>query len=456
MGIHDYVRILRRNIVLIAAATLIGVSAGAAWALWTPARYEAEAQLFVTSQGTEAGSSADLRLGTDFVRQAVASYVSVIPTALVLEPVISDLGLDERPDELAQRVTATAGLDTVVISIKVSDIGPDGAARTANAIADSFTSVVSEQLERSKGDGLSPVRVETIQPAQVPVSPAGPSGVIALVVGAILGLAGGVTLAAVRTFLDTRVRTIEDVERSLPVPLLGGIALDPESKKHPLIVATAARDPRAEAFRALRTNVQFLRNDTRSLAFVITSANPSEGKSTTAANLALAFAENGTKVALVDADLRRPRAADLFGLEGGVGLSDVLVGRVGTLDVLQRWAQGTLFIVPAGALPPNPAEILGSSAMSKLLDELRAAFDIVIIDAPPLLAVTDAAVIGRAVDGIILVAAAGSTTRPQLSSAARNAETAGARVVGSVVTMLPTAGADKTSYGAYAYAANGS
>lgn len=455
MELHDYIRILRRNIVLIIATTLIGIAAGAASALLTPPRYDATTQLFVATQSSGDASNNELRQGTDFARQAVQSYVNIIPTALVLDPVIADLGLDESAAQLAERVSVSATQNTVVISITVSDPGPEGAARIANAIADSFTTVVSEQLERSTAERPSPVRIETVQPAQVPVDPAAPNMRLALALGALAGLAAGIAVAILRAVADTRIRTVEDVEKIVPAPLLGGIALDPESKKRPLIVAASARDPRAEAFRALRTNVQFLTTTGGPLAFVVTSANPSEGKSTTAANLAIAFAEAGSKVVLVDADLRRPKTAEYFGIEGGVGLSDVLVSRASLLDVLQRWGQGTLFILPSGAVPPNPAELLGSTTMSKLLDELRTAFDVVIIDAPPVLAVTDAAVVGRAVDGVILVAAAGSTTRARLTSAVKNIETAGSRIAGTVVTMLPTAGADKTSYGVYAYVAKG-
>jgi succinoglycan biosynthesis transport protein ExoP len=450
VDVHDYARILRRNIVLIIATTLIGLAAGAANALVTPARYEASTQLFVAASSPTSSSNNDLRQGTEYARQAVLSYVDVISSALVLQPVIDDLGLEETVDELAERVSATANLNTVVITIRVEDDRPDGAARVADAVSDSFTAVVAEELERPTGDRVSPVRIETLQPATVPTDPSAPNVRLALAVGTLLGLAVGIAIAVLRTVLDTRVRTVEDVERTVPAPLLGGIALDPTSKKQPLIVAEASRHPRAEAFRALRTNVQFLSTGGRQ-TLVLTSANAGEGKSTTAANLALAFAETGARTVLVDADLRRPRMADYFGVEGGVGLSDVLIGRVGVSEVLQQWAQGSLFLLPAGAVPPNPAEMLGSPAMEALMLQLRAAFDVVIFDAPPVLAVTDAAVIGRAVDAVLLVAAAGSTRRSQLESAVQNIETAGSRVSGTVVTMLPTAGADKTSYGVYAY-----
>src|SRR5690606_20414304 len=141
--------------------------------------------------------------------------------------------------------------------------------------------------------------------------------------------------------------------------------------------------------------------------FVVTSSGPAEGKSTVAANLAIAAAEAGLRVALIDADLRLPRIASHFGIEGGIGLSDVLAGRLSANDALQRWGRGTLFVLPSGTVPPNPAELLGSGAMSDLIAAFRETFDLVVIDAPPVLLVTDAAVAARHADGVLLVAAAG-------------------------------------------------
>ncbi|MBD7958571.1 polysaccharide biosynthesis tyrosine autokinase [Microbacterium sp. Sa4CUA7] len=453
MAIQDYVRILRRNLVLIISLTLIGVSAGALAALTTPASYSASTQLYV-AVGGDKGSSSELNQGTSFARQAVTSYVSVIASSIVLDPVIEQLGLDETAEELAARVHASAGLNSVVIDVTVDDASPERAARIANAVGESFTAVVAARLEAPTGDRPSPVRIETLQPAQVPLAPTAPNMRLSLALGGLLGLAAGVGIALLREVLDTRIRTVKDVEEITGAPTLGGIALDPEAKKRPLVVAAAARDPRAEAYRSLRTNMQFLAIGGGAAAYVITSAGPSEGKSTTAANLAIAFAETGARVALLDGDLRKPKVADYFGIEGGLGLADVLVGRVAASDVIQRWGRGTLFLLPAGTVPPNPAELLGSTAMGKLMGELKAAFDVIIIDAPPTLLVTDAAVVSRFTDGAIVVAAAGSTTRPRLASAVQSIEAVGSQVLGTVVTMVPTAGADKTAYGTYAYASH--
>ncbi|PRA81993.1 polysaccharide biosynthesis tyrosine autokinase [Microbacterium sp. MYb66] len=452
MDIHDYLRVFRRNVVLIISATLIGVSVGALVALNTAPRYEASTELLVAAQ-SPSGSSVELNLGRTYAQQAITSYVALVSSSLVLQPVIDDLGLDVEPSALAGKVRASAAINSLAITVTVSDRNPSQAARLANAIGDSFATVVVEQLEKRPDDASSLIRIDTLQAAQVPVTPVAPNMVLSILIGGLIGLAAGIGGSALRTILDTRIRSTKDVERATAAPLLGAIAFDSNASSQPLIMAANRSDPRAEAFRSLRTNVQFLAIGGESAVFVVTSAGPGEGKSTTAANLAIAFAESGARVALVDGDLRLPRVADYFGIEGGVGLSDVLAGRIPASEAMQRWGRGTLFLLPAGTVPPNPAELLGSGGMKSLLAELKRAFDVIIIDAPPVLLVTDATVIASRANGALLVAASGKTTIPRLSAAVESIEKIGANVLGTIVTMLPTTGVDKASYGEYSYGA---
>jgi capsular exopolysaccharide synthesis family protein len=142
-----------------------------------------------------------------------------------------------------------------------------------------------------------------------------------------------------------------------------------------------------------------------------------------------------------------------MGIEGGVGLTDVLIGKAELSDVLQRWGRGSLFVLPAGRIPPNPSELLGSQAMQRTLGTLAEAFDYVLIDAPPLLLVTDAAIVSKYTTGAILIAASGATKKPQLEGAVKALDAIGSRLLGIVVTMLPTKGPDSYGYGSYAYSA---
>jgi len=256
-----------------------------------------------------------------------------------------------------------------------------------------------------------------------------------------------------RTVLDTRIHSLHDIATVTEAPVLGGIAFDPDAKARPLIVHADPRNPRAESFRSLRTNVQFLNVEGGSSRYVVTSSGPGEGKSTTTANLAISLAETGARVALIDGDLRLPKVADYMGIEGAVGLTDVLIGRVELVDAMQKWGRGNLFVLPAGRIPPNPAELLGSTAMDRVLAALSEHFDYVLIDSPPLLLVTDAAVLTKKATGALLVTASGATKRPELQGAVSSLDRAGADLLGIVVTMLPTKGPDSYGYGTYVYGA---
>lgn len=214
------------------------------------------------------------------------------------------------------------------------------------------------------------------------------------------------------------------------------------------VVVTHA-DPTAaasEAFRVLRTNLQFMGLDKPLRSIVITSATPGEGKSTTAANLAVAFAQAGTSVCLVDADLRRPMVAKYFGLANWTGLTTALVSAEGLDSCLVESSVPGLTVLPSGPIPPNPAEILGSGRMTKLLGELEERFEMVVVDTPPLLAVTDAAVLAPKVGGVILVVRAGQVARQQAEKAKAALESVQAKILGVVLDAVEAKGAEGYYY----------
>lgn len=452
MELRDYLRILHRNWILILALTILGGAGAYGYSLLQTPSYEAETQLYVSVRSDSSGIS-ELAQGTTFARQAVVSFVDVVDSALVLDRVIDDLNLDTTAQRLAGSIQASSATNSVIITVKVSNPNAELAASIANSVGSNFSDVVVNRLEKPDGDTASLVKVETIAPALVPTSPATPRVPLNVAVGIIVGLALGLGIAILRSVLDTRIHSLHDIEAATEAPVLGGISLDPDAKKRPLIVHADPRNPRAESFRSLRTNLQFIDVDGSSRSFVVSSAGPGEGKSTTTANLAIALAETGARVVLVDGDLRLPRVADYMGIEGGVGLTDVLIGRAELVDVLQQWGTGKLFVLPSGRTPPNPSELLGSQAMQRTLEALADAFDYVLVDAPPLLLVTDAAVVSRFTSGVLMVAASGTTKKPQLTAAVEKLEAIGSRLFGVIVTMLPSKGPDSYGYGAYSYAA---
>lgn len=450
--LRDYIRVLRKSWVLIVALTLVGVGAAAAYSLLQTPKFSSSAKVFVsTSNGS---TVAEMQQGNTFTQQRVKTYADLVTTPIVLLPVIADLQLDLTEGELGARITATAPLDTTLIEITVVDEDPALAAEIATAVSESLTEVV-ESIETTAAteseDAISPVRLTLVQHAAVPQHPVSPNVPLNIALGALIGLALGIGIAVLRETLDTRIRNERDVELITDAPIIGGIVFDPKAKERPLIVHADPHSPRAESFRTLRTNLQFLEAGRATRAFVVTSSIESEGKSTTAANLAIALADAGARVLLVDADLRRPKVADYMGIEGAVGLTDLLIGRAELLDVVQRWGRNDLFVLPAGRIPPNPSELLGSAAMAATIEQLGRTFDVVLFDAPPLLPVTDAAVLARVVGGALVVVSAGRAHKAHLKGAIAALQNVEAAVSGIVITMLPTKGPDAYGYGRYGY-----
>ncbi|ANP71449.1 polysaccharide biosynthesis tyrosine autokinase [Cryobacterium arcticum] len=449
MELRDYIRILRKSWVLIVLFTLVGAGLAAAYSLTLTPKYSATAKVFVSTQGT--GTTSELQQGSTFTIQRVKTYSSLVATPIVLLPVIAKLELGITSDQLASRITASAPLDTSIIDITVTDEDPVRAAKTANSISQSLTAVVEEIEAPAAVDAISPVKLTRAQEATVPSKPVSPNVPLNIVLGTLVGLALGVGLAVLRETLETRVRNEHDVEGVTQVPILGGIVFDPRARDRPLIVHVDPRSPRAESFRTLRTNLQFLDVGRTDRSFVVTSSIESEGKSTTGANLAIALADAGSRVLLIDADLRRPKVAEYMGVEGAVGLTDLLIGRAELDDLIQPWGKAQLFVLPAGQIPPNPSELLGSARMSHFIGEFNRMFDVVIYDTPPLLPVTDAAILAKNVGGAIIVVAAGRTHKNQLKGAISALDNVGAPISGLVLTMLPTKGPDAYGYGRYGY-----
>lgn len=446
MELSDYIRVLRKNWLVIVVLTLVGLGAAAAYSLTRTPVYDSSSSVAVSTQ--TGGTASDIQQGANFAQTRINTYVGLVTTPIVLNPVIADLDLGVTAEALAKQVSASSALNTTIITISVSDPDPVASADLANAVAASLSKVVPE-IEPEIAEGGSPIRLTRISDAQPALAPASPNVPLNLALGALIGLALGIGLAVLRTVLDNKVRTPRDAEQITSAPSLGAIAYDAKAKERPLIVHADPLSPRAESFRALRTNLQFLDMGGRA-SFVVTSSVPSEGKSTTTINLAIALADAGKKVALLDTDLRKPKVAEYLGMEGGVGLTDVLIGRVRVGDVMLPWGGRSLFVLPAGKIPPNPSELLGSKQMATLLEVLERDFDVVLCDAPPLLPVTDAAILARGTSGAILVASAGKVTKHQLEGAVEALSTVDARVAGFVMSMVPTRGPD-SYYNGYGY-----
>ena len=450
LELHDYIAIVRKRWVSILLVTALAVACAMTATLLTTPTYQADSEVFVSVNN--GGSTSDLLSGASFSQDRVTSYTSMVTSTRVLIPVITRLGLRTTPDQLAASITADSPLNTVLIDITVTSTNPKTASAVANATADSLGTQVTA-LEKPAGNQPSPVRSSTLRTATVPTAPATPKPARNLALGLLLGLLLGFGLALVREVLDTKVRSEADVHRVTDASVIARIGYDDDAPAHPLIVQSSPHSHRSEAFRRLRTNLQFLDIADQPKTIVVTSSLTGEGKSTTAVNLAISLADAGSRVALVDADLRRPSIAEYMGLEGEVGLTTVLIGQTSLHDAIQPWGNGNLHILPSGQVPPNPSELLGSRSMATLLEQLSSQFDIVLIDTPPLLPVTDAAILAKITGGALVIAAADNLHRQQLADGLGALQDVGARVLGVVLNRLAHKQNDAYSY--YDYASTG-
>lgn len=441
MDLTDYARLLRRNWFLLAIGALLGLLGGLLYAGQQQPMFQADVGVVVSTG--QSSNVSDLNAGAVFSQQAVKTYATVASSPLVLDPVISRLGLNTTPAALAGSILTSIPLDTTALTISVQDTSPERAASIANAISDSLKSAVSEISPATSRS--ADVTVTRIQPAVVPTAPISPKVPLDAAIGLLVGLLLGLGATALREALGVRVRDENDVAGLTTRPIIGRILFDRSVRNQPLLFSADPMSATAESFRSLRTAIHFLEFDGGTPSFVITSSVESEGKSVCAVNLALAMGNAGQRVVVVDADLRMPQLGSYFGIESSLGLSDVLVGDAELDDVLQVCDGGRTIVLPAGAVPPNPTELVQSKAMVRLLEELERRFSAVIIDGPPLLPVSDSGILAKLTGGAVVVASTAKVTRPQLRSALRDLEGIGARVVGVVLTMVP--GSRSETYG---------
>lgn len=435
MDHRQFWNLVRSRWIVLIAFALVGLIAASIYVLVTPREYTAESELFVSTAGID--NTSDLAQGGAFSQQQARNYSAIATKELVLDPVISSLGLTSTVAGLARNVSVTVPLNTSIISIVVTDSSPTRAEKIANAIA---TSLVDEvvKLVPKKSDGTTPVRLEPVQNAKAPSAPSAPNARISLLLGLLAGLVVGLVLIILREIASMRVRSTEQLLEFADAPILGTVVNDRAAARSPLLDAELQSTVRTEEFRQLRTNLLVLEAADPQHAILVTSSIPREGKSVTAANLAIAIAATGRTVCLVDADLRTPAIAGLFDLgTSRSGLTEVLATGTVLADALQVWGSTTLSILPSGSVPANASELIGSNAAVILIARLRHEFDFVIIDSPALLPVTDGAILANLVGSALLVVGAGRVEARELRRSLELLGSADGSLVGTVFNRAP-------------------
>jgi succinoglycan biosynthesis transport protein ExoP len=516
-SLRDHLRVVLRRkwIILVALVTVPTVAV--VLSMRQEALYQATSQILLNRQNLSGILSGVTDPNTYYQPERLAqTQAELARVPEVGERVISAAGLTDRtPAGFLASSSVVAEPDSDLIDFTVVDTDRETAARLANVYASVFTQYRSEldgaAIQRARdgvterideleaqGDTSSVVyrnliekeqqlqTIEALQTSTLSVvkeatraSQIQPRPFRNGVFGFLLGLALGVVLAFVWEALDTRVRKAEEVAEQLGLPLLARLPQPPRSMRNKNRLATLD-DPSgaaAEAFRMLRTNIDFTNIDRAAKTIMVTSAVESEGKSTTIANLAVTLARGGRRVALVDLDLRRPYLDRFFGLQGAPGLTQVALGHVALEQALATIPitvdrpmasnglngnqngngngfdsplEAILEVLPAGPIPPDPGEFSGSHAVEGILEELSRRADFVLVDAPPILHVGDAMALSARVDGLIVVGKLKVVRRPMLAELRRLLAVAPATKLGVVVTGAQAE--EGYGYGSYDYA----
>ena len=452
MGVTDYVRIFRRYWWLAVVFAIVGAIVGyASWVVnlgiinFTP-KYESTATLFVATQtGT---TTAEAYQNDTFSQQRAFSYVALATSEQVATRAVAELQAQISPRELQGKITATPINKTVLLNIGVTDSSPARAQDYAAAVSDQLVAVVAE-LETSRRGGTPAAAAVVVDDASFPTAPVNLKLPLRIALGAGVGLIIGLLAALLTGVLDKRLRGRDGLESATGSFAMGALPKDPV-RPNAAVVDLAGDGLYAERIRELRTNLRFAvppEGSGRPRVIAVTSPSAGDGRTTTAIDLAAAFAESGRSVILVEGDLRHPTLVDRLSLADAArvksvqhGLSTVLLGEDELNDaVIPQIDVGghSIALLPGGPRPPRPGELWATDRATKLIAQLGQGYDYVIVDTPPLDSYTDGANIGALADGVILLARVGGTTANALRRAVQTLQSAHAALLGTVATFEP-------------------
>ena len=396
---------------------------------------------------------------TDTNRTRVAGIANAVADQLaLLGPATSDSELQKRRefiqaqiDDLERKIQETdVQIQDLEQSLQVTTSVREAADKRAQ-LDQLRSQITSWQLQYTQYVNYitpqTPNTLSILEPAEPPRGPFAPNMFLNVSLAVVVGMLLAVGVAFLIEYLDDTVKSKEDITRVLTLSTLGEIGTLRGSKGDRLVTANEPRSGNAEAYRILRTNISFSAVDKPLHSILLTSASPSEGKSVTAANLAVTMAQAGYRTILIDCDLRKPSQQKLFGVSNDTGLTNCLLSHANLSNFVRPTRVDNLRLLTTGPTPPNPAELLGSRSMHDVLETLTNDCDILIVDSPPVLAVADASILSRSIDGVLLVVDSGQTRRDSILRAKEALEQTGARVLGVVLNRVSRG----HSYYSYSY-----
>ncbi|WP_240811842.1 polysaccharide biosynthesis tyrosine autokinase [Bifidobacterium ramosum] len=434
----DVVGAVKKHVVTAIITAIVVIAGVCGYTFTRTPQYTATAQLMATYRGTTQDTNANsYNAGSSYIQSQIQTYPQLVKTESVLQPVIDNLGLNTTVSDLAKQVTASNPTDTMLVEVSVEDTDPKTSSNIANSVAESLRKQVTSTLYSDDGDKIvSPVNLSVVQQAYVPASPSSPNVAMNLAIGVVGGIVLGVVAAVVRDLLDRRVRQSSDVQAIVDAQVLGTFTRSDVFADVPVIISRPA-SREAEDVRRLRTNLTFsdTGDDRMPNVIVVTSSSPSEGKTTVATNLATAFAESGSKVLLIDTDVRNPSVAKKLKIEGTVGLTHLVTGQVTSQEAVQRYWKPNFHVLPAGRQTMNPSILLNSRAMKSLIRKVAETYDYVIIDTAPMQVSNDAAVFAKEGPELLLVTGLGVAEKRRLRETDEELETLGIEPVGVVLSF---------------------
>jgi capsular exopolysaccharide synthesis family protein len=448
IGLRQYLEVVRRRKLIVVAVLALAIGAASALTLATTTMYEAQTTI-VVGQGHGLVSPAN----ANAIQPFSATMTELIKSTIVARDVINDLHLSMTPEQLLGSVSVSFNPESAALSVSVVNHVPARAQAIAASLGANFSRLVEQRLGKgtpaSAGNPATPPLTASVwDPAHLIPGKVEPKPTRNLLVAGILGLVLGLLGAFLRDYFDRTLRTVDEIERAFGVTVIGQIPTVRAANRERSQILWDENGDFAESFRGLRANLQYLAVQWPLRTILVTSPAANQGKTTVCASLATAIAQAGQSVVLIEADLRRPRLADTFGLPRlRPGLTSVLVGHSqlgrATTEIKLPHTHGakgqdwTITVLPSGPLPPNPSELVGSPRMRRLVDGLADLYDTVILDSPPLLPVADSLALAKLVDGVIIVVRAKNATRDDAQAVRSLADRLGIHLVGVVMTDVP-------------------
>ncbi len=445
LSITDLFVLFKKRILLIIICIIIG--SGSFYVInrfFTDPIYTASVQLYVNSNDNNPVSAADLNELT-YAQKVVMTYISLLQTKQFYEQVIKESGLNYDVNQLKNLTTIASVNNTEVFKISVSANNQENTYK----IVETMQKIAPIIIKNIK----STAQISIVDPVTFPTKPSGPAIRKNTIIGGLLGVLVSIIIIFLLEVSNVILRNEEDLKNKYDIPVLGAIPnynLIKHKKlffitKMPIIgrfaklnknQSTINEDIRFminEAFHTIRANLRFTLRKESCKKIIITSPLPDDGKSTICSNLAITISQTGARVLVIDADLRKGVLHNFYKVKGGPGLSDILSEEANEGEIIQNTVYPNLQIIPMGALPPNPTELLGSSQMYDLIRKLEKEFDYIIIDTPPVNIVSDSLSLMKMVDGIVIIVREGSTTHPNIAKALAKYRFSDANILGFII-----------------------